>query len=422
LASLAGEVTSGATPQSGSSRYYAEFDGLPFAKIDDLTAATSRFLGGAGLHITPAALRETALRVYPTGTILLSMYGTVGLVKTTTTEMVANQALAAILPPFGCDPDYLAHCLQWSRPRWDRHKAQTTQANINGRTVKRFQVALPPRPEQRRIAEILDTIDDAIRRTEQVIAKLQQMKQGLIHDLLTRGIDENGELRDPERCPEQFGESPLGVLPNDWKTRLLGQAVRGHRGVTYRPEHLLDRHDVRGIVLLRATNIQDTSLDLADVQVVSRAIVKEEQVAVPGDILVCMSNGSRRLVGKSAQVETTLEEPLTIGAFCSAFRPFEGNQLFIRMLFLSRWYQRAVDLALAGSAINNLTPSQVLATMVPWPTPAEQERLADRFGALEQRLAAERGSLSKLRLIKQGLMNDLLTGCVRVSTLEAVPS
>ena len=75
----------------------------------------------------------------------------------------------------------------------------------------------PSLPEQRRIAEILDTLDEAIRKTEQVIAKLQQMKQGLLHDLLTRGIDENGELRDPERHPEQFKDSALGRIPREWE-------------------------------------------------------------------------------------------------------------------------------------------------------------------------------------------------------------
>ena len=80
---------------------------------------------------------------------------------------------------------------------------------------------LPPLPEQRRIAEILDTLDEAIRKTEQVIAKLQQMKQGLLHDILTRGIDDNGELRDPDRHPEQFKDSPLGRIPRGWEVRPL---------------------------------------------------------------------------------------------------------------------------------------------------------------------------------------------------------
>ena len=90
LASLARDITSGATPESGSPRYYTEAGGIRFAKIDDLTAASNRQLHGTFLHITPVALRETALSLYPAGTILLSMYGTVGLVKTTSCEMCAN--------------------------------------------------------------------------------------------------------------------------------------------------------------------------------------------------------------------------------------------------------------------------------------------------------------------------------------------
>ncbi len=89
-----------------------------------------------------------------------------------------------------------------------------------------FPVDLPPLPEQRQIAAILDTIDDSIRKTEQVIAKLKQVKQGLLHDLLTRGIDDNGELRDPERHPEQFKDSPRGRIPRGWEMWSLEACVR----------------------------------------------------------------------------------------------------------------------------------------------------------------------------------------------------
>ena len=70
---------------------------------------------------------------------------------------------------------------------------------------------VPPLPEQRHIAEILDTVDDAIQQTEALIAKLKLMRVRPLHDLLTRGIDDNGELRDPDTHPEQFGEFPLGA-------------------------------------------------------------------------------------------------------------------------------------------------------------------------------------------------------------------
>ena len=63
------------------------------------------------------------------------------------------------------------------------------RVKINAEGILGLNVTLPPLPEQRRIAEILDTVDEAIRKTEQLIAKLKQVKQGLLHDLLTRGID-----------------------------------------------------------------------------------------------------------------------------------------------------------------------------------------------------------------------------------------
>jgi type I restriction enzyme S subunit len=94
-------------------------------------------------------------------------------------------------------------------------------------------IRVPPLPEQRRVAEILDTLDEAIRKTEQVIAKLQQMKQGLLHDLLTRGIDDNGELRDPDRHPEQFKDSPLGRIPERWEVLPLGQVAEMLVGLAF---------------------------------------------------------------------------------------------------------------------------------------------------------------------------------------------
>ena len=97
----------------------------------------------------------------------------------------------------------------------------TFLGHLSGAKLAQFPLPTPRLPEQRQIAAILDTIDDAIRKTEQIIAKLKQVKRGLLHDLLTRGIDDNGELRDPERHPEQFKDSPLGRIPKEWEITTL---------------------------------------------------------------------------------------------------------------------------------------------------------------------------------------------------------
>jgi restriction endonuclease S subunit len=84
--------------------------------------------------------------------------------------------------------------------------------------------------EQHAIADILDNVNDAIRRTEAVIAKLRLMKAGMLHDLLTRGLDENGELRDPLRHPGQFKDSPLGRIPKEWKIAKLDDIAEINMG------------------------------------------------------------------------------------------------------------------------------------------------------------------------------------------------
>ena len=101
----------------------------------------------------------------------------------------------------------------------ERFAQGSTFKEIRPPTLLRFLLRLPPLSEQRCIAKILDTLDETIRNTEQVIKKLEAMKQGLLHDLLTRGINENGEVRNPVRHPEQFKHSAIGQIPRVWEAR-----------------------------------------------------------------------------------------------------------------------------------------------------------------------------------------------------------
>ena len=134
----------------------------------------------------------------------------------------------AIIPSGNLDARYLF----WRTNREDYWpRSGSAQPFIKPSSIAQCWLMLPPLPEQHRIAEILDTLDEAIRKTEQVIAKLDQMKQGLLHDLLTRGLDDNGELRDPVRHPEQFKDSPLGRIPKDWAVNALTELAEVRSGI-----------------------------------------------------------------------------------------------------------------------------------------------------------------------------------------------
>lgn len=120
-------------------------------------------------------------------------------------------------------------------------------------TLKWF-VPEVPSAQQQKIAQILDTLDTAIHETEAIIAKLKAVKQGLLHDLLTRGIAANGELRPPQaEAPHLYKESPLGWIPIEWDAPKLGYACSLIRDGT----HLPPVRVAEGPLLLSVRNMQD---------------------------------------------------------------------------------------------------------------------------------------------------------------------
>jgi len=94
----------------------------------------------------------------------------------------------------------------------------------------KINILIPPLPEQRKIAEILETVDNAIEKTDAIIEKYKRIKQGLMQDLLTRGIDENGQIRSEET--HRFKDSPLGRIPEEWKVVELGEVFKLKSGMT----------------------------------------------------------------------------------------------------------------------------------------------------------------------------------------------
>ena len=97
----------------------------------------------------------------------------------------------------------------------------STCTTINITPFENITFKIPPLPYQQQIADILTTIDRAIEQTEALIAKHQRIKRGLMQDLLTRGFDKHGQLRDPST--HKFKSTPLGMVPEEWDVSNLGK-------------------------------------------------------------------------------------------------------------------------------------------------------------------------------------------------------
>ena len=133
----------------------------------------------------------------------------------------------------GIASSFTSHIFQWDRV-FDAAAATaagTKMPRTSWSDLQRVQVFVPNSiDEQERIACVLNMVDDGITKTEAVIYKLKQVRTGLLHDLLTLGLDENGELRDPIGHPEHFKDSPIGPIPKSWDTHPLEKVASVDRG------------------------------------------------------------------------------------------------------------------------------------------------------------------------------------------------
>lgn len=242
--------------------------------------------------------------------------------------------------------------------------------------------------EQKAVGRALRLMDEAIKKTEAVIAKLRQVCAGLLHDLLTRGLDSNGQLRDPIAHPEEFQPSPLGQIPKEWRASPLGRECPLQRGFD--------------ITVAEQRN--------GDVPVVSSSGVNSfhDTAMVQGPGVV---TGRKGKLGEVFYLESSFW-PHDTSLWVT---DFHGNLAkFIALLLQSMRLER-FDAATSVPTLNRNTVHPLLARIPPF---HEQEAIVQRVADSDDALAKEESWHRKLGLLKSGLMTDLLTGRVRLPAIE----
>ncbi len=294
---------------------------------------------------------------------------------------------------------YAKYCFTTPKARQEikEKSSYTTRALTSGSLLNHVNLVLPPLPEQHRIVAVLETWDKAIEKLERKIELKRVVKKGLMQVLLT-------------------GKKRLPGFRGGWKIIRLGDIGKCLRGVNYNPkEDLLLGDDKNSYRLLRSNNVQNFKIEKDEIQIVKAKRVKSEQVLNSGDILICMANGSKRLVGKAALFKVSDHFSYTFGAFMGAFRSngYISNN-FVYHLFETEKYRYHITNLLSGSSINNLKPSDIEGMKFNLPSDAkEQEAVVDIFIAISRDIELSEKKLEEIKQQKKYLLNNLITGAIR---------
>ncbi|ANT59816.1 hypothetical protein AYJ57_05190 [Salipiger sp. CCB-MM3] len=289
-----------------------------------------------------------------------------------------------------------------------------SQVNFANGALLSTPIELPPLDEQSKIAEILDTLDAAIRGTEAVVAKLKAMKQGLLHDLLTRGINANGDLRPPQpEAPHLYKQTPLGWLPKEWEALPLGDHTQ--HDITYGIVQA-GPHIEGGIPYVRTGDmsgdelVRDTMLCTSER--IARSYRRSEVRA--GELVIAI----RATLGKVLPVPDNLDGAnLTQGTARIAPKA-SVNATCLMWAIRHRRGQDAIMKEVKGSTFMEISLGALRVVPIGMPKSRdEQDEIARRLSAQDEAILREQKLLDKLRLQKSGLMDDLLTGRTPVTAL-----
>ncbi|GJD22893.1 hypothetical protein RIVM261_078490 [Rivularia sp. IAM M-261] len=286
---------------------------------------------------------------------------------------------------------------------------------FNSAELADVRVIIPPLKEQQRIAEILDTVDNTIAHTSDLITKLKQTKAGLLHDLLTCGLNENGQLRNPETHPEQFKDSVLGQIPIEWEIISIGELGSWKGGLT--PSKLVASNWTNGNVLwISPKDFKEGEISDSEDKITEKALINSNlSLFEAGDIIVVFRSSILRHKFPVAVVKTAF----TVNQDIKVLQPNAGvcrKYVFFAMQHMG--LQILKSAVKAGTTVESVDLQTFCDLPFILPSKKEQEKIITILDIYDARISKEEVYLNKLKLQKQGLMQDLLTGKVRVKSIK----
>jgi type I restriction enzyme S subunit len=287
-------------------------------------------------------------------------------------------------------------------------KISVANADHKRRWISEFskiKILIPPYPEQRQIARILSTADAVIEKTQAAIAKYKAIKQGMLHDLFTRGIDLNtGKLRPRyQDAPHLYKESKLGMIPREWDEIPLEElTTQIGDGIHTTPKYSQNTH----FYFINGNNLVNGEIQIGSALCVSEEEFEKHFKKLDERTIMYSINGT---IGNIAFYKN---EQVIIGkSVCYISCKPSVNLDYIYFLLQTFQVSKFYELQLTASTIRNLSLATVRGTPITIPKDErEQNLIAERIKAINTKLQTEQTYLQKMQSLKKGLMEDLLSG------------
>ncbi len=387
------EMASGGTPLTSVAAYYG--GGIPWVSINDMTSNSGRVITKTERTLSLLGLSNSAARLFPTGTVLYAMYASIGECSIAGRPLCTSQAILGIRPRRFLHPAFLYYWMTHIKSWINTLGQQGTQANLNKEMVMDIRIPAPPNlSEQRAIAAVLTDADALIGSLEALMSKQRAIKQAAMQQLLT-------------------GKTRLPGFEREWEVRRLGDVANIKSGGT--PNTAIYEYWNGDIPWCTPTDITTTTG--------KNLVATARSITATG-----LSNSGATLLPRGALL---LCSRATIGEVKIAAMPVATNQGFKSLVCgasvdyefvyytLLTLKEQMIDLA-TGSTFQEISKRDVANIRIPLPPLPEQRAIATVLSDMDELIESLERRLAKMRALKQGMMQQLLTGSIRLPIPDAI--
>lgn len=390
----------GGTPPKNNSEYW---DGhIPFITGADLT----EFRIGqrnARAFLTTGGLYSGSTVACEVGTLLLATRTRVGLAGMAAEKVGVSQDITSLIPNGRAHGEYLCRALIRMAPSLRRRARGTTIQGIARNDVASLPLLLPPLQEQRRIAAVLDAIDDAIERADEAITATERLRDALLHDLLSHGV--------PGWHSEWRDAPGLGTIPADWEVVRLGDVAEVKSGVGFPLSRQGRRDGVYPFIKVSDMTLEGNEtyirsannyVDLEDVDELGADVFAPGAIVFPKVGAAIATNKKRVLT-----VPTIIDNNMAGVTVADARR--------CNSRFLHLWFESIDIFQFANvSAVPSITGSRLKRVFIPLPTLSEQQITVALLDGTDKAIEQTREERDGLRKLKASVADALLSGRMRM--------
>ena len=374
------DILNGGTPSTNIPDYWN--GDIVWVTPSDITKQKSKYLTHSEKTITNEGIRHSSAVLLPQGTILLCSRATIGDLTIAGKQVATNQGFKNLICKKKVNNEFLYYALQMLKPKMREQAFGSTFLEISKSALSRIQFSLPPLPEQKKIAEVLSDMDNLIETVSTLIEKKKMIRTGTLQKLLTPKAD--------------------------WVEKKLGEIFNIHKGIGLSKEKLSSN----GIYRCLLYGELFTKYGRIITSVVSSTNFPEGILSKDGDILM---PGSTTTKGEDLAIASSIHvSGVYLGGDVFCYRPkIKISSDF--MAFLLPTYVKEIVKFTQGVTIIHLQGNnmQEMCVKIP-PTKIEQQRIARILSDMDEEISVLEQKKEKLVHIKQGAMQTLLTGQIRL--------